>query len=472
LQPSAAATGLWQTIRETPEGREVRGQRVPFPGIPRGRFHPVARAGDPDGAANSANILALLRSGTTNQALTFIIFREQPVPEWAGRIKAQPVTLDPDRLAPLEASTDDIDILIGLAPDDQVPTLADHPLTKVLGVASTHQLLVLDSQHPVPAPSAVRVDWRWSRIRVGLRGTDVHRLTDFLAGIHRLAAVYASWDVRVQVTPVRAPQPLSPTGLREQGSTTGRLVLDSDLDAVTRAGGIEHKHRGSRWRLMAICADARVGIEHDLIQRLAAMDQHIRLAGINYATMHGMAVILLLGCQDASHPIGEHRALLASLSSAGTNVAIPVDQWQTCRRLGHASRYPLLRVRLRNQDRPGAILDLLNLLGAHLRRGFPSISGPINTWYAQSEITSGHAAFTRLSAPLPIKDGSASDWPDDKVQEFRLILEQIENDVRHATIRTAAHSPQDTFGGEPGLTDEPVISVNFVEAPAESAWPG
>jgi hypothetical protein len=471
-QPSAAASGLWRSAREAPQGRDaravVRGAAGAILGMARDRSRPVAGAGDRDGAANSANILALLRSGTTKQALTFIIFREQPTPEWADRIKAQPVTLDPDRLAPLEASTDDIDILIGLAPDDQAPTLAEHPLTKVLRVASAHQLLVLDSQHPVPAPSAVRVDWRWSRIRVGLRGTDVRRLAGFLAGIYRLAAAPASWDVRVQMTPARAPQPLNPAGPREQGFTTGRLVLDTDMDAVTRADGIEHKHRGSRWRLMAICADARVGIETDLIQRLAAMDQHMRLAGINYATMHGMAVILLLGCQDASHPIGDPRDLLASLSSAGTNVAVPVDQWQTCERLGHASRYPLLRVRLRNQDRPGAILDLLNLLGAYLRRGFPSISGPINTWYAQSEITSGHAAFTRLSAPLPIKDGSAGDWPEAKVQEFRRILAQIENDMRHASIRTAADSPKDSIG-EPGLTDEPVISVNFVEAPADSA---
>lgn len=423
----------------------------------------------PDGAARWANILALLRSGTTKQALTFIIFREQPVQEWAARVKAEAVTLDPDRLAPLEASADDIDILIGLPPYEQAPLLAGHPLTKVLEVASAHQFIVLDAQHPVPTPSAARVDWRWSRIRVGLRDADVPRLADFLAAIYHLAAVHP-WDLRVQMTAARSSQPLSPAAPGGRGSTAGRLVLDSDMDAVTKASGSEHNHRGSRWRMMAICADARVGIEHDLIQELATADPHLRLAGINYATMHGMAVILLLGCQGQSHPVADRHVLLTELSKAGTNVAIPVDQWQSCGKLGHASRYPLLRVRLRNQDRPGAIVDLLHSLGAHLRRGFPSMSGQIGTWYAQSEITSGHAAFTRISAPLPINYDSARNWPEAKVQELRKILEQIENDVRHETIRiAAARSPVDTFAAEPDLADEPVISVNFIEAPGEPA---
>jgi hypothetical protein len=474
MRPPSGTPAFWLADPEaSPEREEPVAAPQParaYTGSPRPGPYSAAGTGDADsvnGAANWANILALLRSGTTRQALTFIIFREQPVPEWADSIQAKPVTLDPDRLAPLEVSADDIDILIGLAPDNPVPLLADHPLTKVLNVASTRQLVILDAQHPVPTPSAARIDWRWSRIRVGLRGGDIYRIADFLADIHGLAAANASWDVRVQLTPARAPRPLHPVEERE--FTAGRLVLDSDMDAVTKASGTRHEHRGSRWRLMAICADARVGIEHDLIQRLATMDQHMRLAGINYATMHGMAVILLLGCQDASHPIADRGDLLAFLSSAGTNVAIPVDEWQSCLELGHAGQYPLLRIRLRSQDRPGAILDLLHLLETYLRQGFPLIRGEINTWYAQSEITSGHAAFTRFSAPLPIKDGSARDWPEFKVQELTRILEQIENDVRHATIRAAAaRSPMDAFLGGAGIADEPVISINFIEAPPES----
>src|SRR5207249_6166449 len=183
------------------------------------------------------------------QALTFMVFREQPTPEWTESVQARPVPLDPDRLAPLEATPDQIDILIGLPPDGQVPTLGEHPLTKALEVASDHHLVVLDAQHPVPAPSAARVNWRWSRMRVGLRGGDIPRLADFLSAICDLAAGNAAWDLRVQMTALCAPQSLNPVEQGERVFAASRVVLDSDMDAVTKASGRSEERRvGKEWR--------------------------------------------------------------------------------------------------------------------------------------------------------------------------------------------------------------------------------
>jgi len=198
------------------------------------------------------------------------------------------------------------------------------------------------------------------------------------------------------------------------------------------------------------------------------MEQQLRLAGINYSIMHGMAVILLLGYLAEDHPTKKTEHLRTSLSSAGTNVSIPVDEWQTCTQLGHACRYPLLRVRLRSQDRPGAIRDLLDTLGSYIREEFPSIKGQINTWYAQSDIMAGHEAFTRLNAPLPIQDGRARDWSKNKIEEFRRKLGKIEHEVRRSASRAAA-SQMSSFTERPGVTGEPVVSIIFIEAPAEPA---
>jgi hypothetical protein len=156
------------------------------PPAPRGA-RPVAR---------SADVLALLRSGTTNAAVTFILFRELPAREWAQNLDARPVPIDPQRLAPLETCTDLIDVLVGLAPEKWAPLLQAHPLKLVLGVAAEHQLIVLDAQNPVPTPSARHATWRWSRVRVGLRGADVYRVGEFLYAIRDLATANPTWDLR------------------------------------------------------------------------------------------------------------------------------------------------------------------------------------------------------------------------------------------------------------------------------------
>jgi len=422
-------------------------------------------------AHRPANVLALLRSGTARQALTFVVFREQPVAEWAQSLNAHPVPLDPDRLAPLEASANKIDVLVGLPPEDPAPLLADHPVTRVLSVAAGHHLMALDARHPIPAPSAAKVDWRWSRVRIGLRDADMACLPSFLDSICRLTTANPTWDVQIQMTPSSRPQMVIPARRNRQAGAA-RLIFDSDLDAVTKADGSTHIHRSSAWRLMAICADARVGIEHDVLHRLATSDPRLRLAGVNSAVMHGMAVILLLGYKAGADPANCHDAktaatTLAELGQAGTNLTVPVDTWQTCTQLGHASRYPLLRVRIRNQDRPGTMRNLLESLGTQIRHGLPSVRGPINTWYALSEISAGYAAFTRISAPLPIVYGRDADWSQTKIGEFKRILEKVEKEVRRSARQAAATSaPPHPYLDGSDVADEPVVSIDFIEAPA------
>jgi hypothetical protein len=419
-------------------------------------------------AVRSADVLALLRSGTTNAALTFILFREQPSPEWAKKLDARPVPTDSQRLAPLETCTDLIDVLVGLAPDKWAPLLRNHPIKLVLGVAAEHQLIVLDAQNPVPTPSSRHAAWRWSRVRVGLRGADVYRVGEFLFAIRDLATANPSWDLRVQMTPACPARPVNRVRYQPHERAPGRLVLDSDLDAVTKATGRTHEHDRSRWRFMAICADARVGIENELIEKLAAVEPNLRLAGVNSAILHGMAVILLLARQNSHHDFLGKQEVFQRLGDMKANVSIPLDAWMTCDELGHAGHYPLLRIRLRNQNRPGIMGSLLGYLGTRLRAEFefanPGIE--INTWHAQSEITAGYAAFTRISAPLPIRNGTAGESPDEVARKLRARLENTEREVRNWAGEALA-ADVDRFTEDTRFTDEPVISINFIEIPPD-----
>jgi len=111
--------------------------------------------------------------------------------------------------------------------------------------------------------------------------------------------------------------------------------------------------------------------------------------------------------------------------------------------------------------------DLLDSLGTYIRQAFPSIDGQINTWYAQSDIMAGHEAFTRLNAALPIQDGKARDWPENTIEEFRRKLGKIEYEIRRSANLAAAQT--DPFMERPRVSGEPLISINFIETPSESA---
>jgi len=54
------------------------------------------------------------------------------------------------------------------------------------------------------------------------------------------------------------------------------------------------------WRILAICADWHTGIESEI---LASLDPDLELAGITATTLHGKAVVLLLG-HDETGPHG------------------------------------------------------------------------------------------------------------------------------------------------------------------------
>jgi hypothetical protein len=241
-----------------------------------------------------ANILALLRAGMPSQALTFVVFREQPDKDWARNIYQREIAQDPDRLAPQESVLDIVEILLSVPRQGEPPALACHPLAGAMAAAADHRLKVLDAQLPVPPPSAAYTDRTWARLRVGLRDAEICRLPTFLQSIRKRIDCPAGrpvCDVWVRTAPecprrvIVATQPPPPARQSEP-------VLASDLDVIAatdgprRAGNTDADH----WRVMAICANARAGIESDVLSKLGKDQPQLCLAGLTYAVLHGTAI--------------------------------------------------------------------------------------------------------------------------------------------------------------------------------------
>ena len=135
-----------------------------------------------------ANVLALQRSGTIAQSVTFAVFWDQPKGDWqAATEEVHQVDLDASQLAPASDASGVVGVFLGLPKDVGLLTLADHPVTAVLGARDHSRLGVLEIELPVPAPSVAYTGLQWTRVQVGLHDGDYARLASFLNDMQALA---------------------------------------------------------------------------------------------------------------------------------------------------------------------------------------------------------------------------------------------------------------------------------------------
>jgi hypothetical protein len=424
-----------------------------------------AAKGDP------ANVLALLRAGSANQNVTFVVFREEPAKGWARRAYVRPLDLDPDRLAPLEHVVSIVDVFIGVLRHGGLLSLTSHPLKPILGAADRHHLIVLEIQLPIPQPSfAVHADCYWARVRVGLRDADIGQLSPFLDAVHAATAMGRtgrgqSSVIGVQTVPSLKPRIIAGPAASDAGS---RLILASDMDMISlvtnKADGT-----GAHWRVLAICADARSGIEYDIMQRLGKVRPRLHLAGLTYGLLHGTAVALLLGHEPDGHtaPDADLQLDLRGNDRALAKVDVLINRWRTQAQLGHVKQQPLLRVYFRAQDRPGALLDVLESLGTTLQDNLPSFKkAKWRVWHAHIRLT-GHAAETRLTVRLDTDALNLGEWGPG-------IFDNIARKVRALAARDAAAAQitAGSFGYESDVPEDPVITVSLIKAPIPSQGEG
>jgi hypothetical protein len=422
-----------------------------------------------------ANVLALLHSGTVGQAATFVVFRQEPA-DWAVRAHARGLDLDPDRLAPSESVTSTVDVFLGVDQRDRL-TVEHHPLTKILGAAA-RRLIVLEAQLPVPAPVAGYPATDWARVRVALRADeDIQRLATFLDAIQRTEAKDGQepWIVAVQaVTSGRriVIQPITESAApgRMGGPEPGSLVLASGMDVV-RTAIMSERADARTWRVLVICADARSNIESDIVQKLGKVRPKLHLVGLTYALLHGTAVVLMLGHELEVHT-GQEDDLQVKLRSELTSAervypALPrlrvlVNEWRCQNQLGRAKEYPLLQVHFRSPDRPGALLNVLKSLDKTLDELFSLKPDDWRVWHAQTRVTAGHAALTRLTVRLHTEPWKVQSWGP-------VTFEEIERKVRAFAVGEEAAASSSSFspvGDALDAPEDPVISVSLIRVPA------
>lgn len=432
-----------------------------------------------------ANVLALQRSGTGAQSLTFAVFRDEPKADWdCAPEDVIKVDLDPGQLAPVEEPTGVVGVFLGLGHGQGLLPVPDHPVTAVLRAAAKYRLTVLEVQLPVPAPAATYADLQWARVQLGLRDGDVGRLAPFLGDMHQLTVTAGGQPaagrryparpvIGVQTVAEGIPRILNPRfaaanpgpAAEQAEAARTKLVLASDLDVVAVGGAHRDESVTAKtWRVMAICADWRSGIESEILNGL---DAELRLAGLTCATLHGKAVLLVLGHRPGGPDGRDESRAAAPGSHASNGVTVYLDKWQSRMDLGAAQRYPLLRVHMRTPDRPGATLEVLESLRETLQEMAPGSLGERdwNVWYARVVVAAGNVALIQLTVRLALDPAVAPSAAGDHggLAEFS----KIERHALALAVGKMAATGRAGDSPDHGL-DAPVdtvISVGLVNMP-------
>jgi hypothetical protein len=445
--------------------------------------------GGTEAATEPSSVLALLRSGTLGQAVTFIVFRGKPDKEWrevheeCEQRKA--LDLDPGHLAPADSVTGTFDVFVGIY-RHEMPRIIEHPLVIILKAAA-NKLIVLDAQLPVPAPVAGHDDRQWARIRLALRDdADIGRLTGFLGAVNmemvkpenarHVIAVRAVPTVRPRVdTEPDADEAHAHGASHAHDRESESSVLTSDLEIASDVDVRDEPPDARTWRVLTICADARSNIESDVIERLACVREHFQLRGLTYGLLHGTAVMVLLIHEPAADPgtgvllgrvVQDGKDRAAALEDdlrndpAWAKLRVPVDKQLSRDELGGATRdpYPMLRVRFRWQDRPGALLNMIESINEVLTEELPSLHR--QDWsisYASLQVLTGQVAGGWLTIRMHLRAEQISGWDLGRMEEMGRKIEML------ATARAAGRQRPRSSGTGLGQLEDPVISIDRIK---------
>lgn len=442
----------------------------------------------------SSNVLALLRTGTLRQAVTFVVFRDKPDDKWpadedranagncAETFERRELDLDPGRLAPADSVASTVDVFVGVY-RDKILKIAEHPAAIILEAAA-NKLVVLDIQLPVPAPAMAYRNRQWARVRVALRDADdIQRLADFLTDIYgkMAGALDASHIVAVRTVPaaplrvISGPEIFDP----DQGSETVPEipVLTTDLDIVNGYTIEDESPAARTWRILTICGDARSNIESDIVHHLAAIREHFQLAGLTYALLHGTAVMVLLVHEPAvdqqgaragqvARPDQDHAAALEAdlreepgCAKLRVLLCKPLSRDDLEPAADHS--YPMLRVRFSWQDRPGAILNVLESIGLALIGELPAIAK--QDWsvaYARVQVLIGQVGLGRLTIRMHVRPQQVQDWNVARMVEM---ARKIETTAASEAARPGAPGSAVDNAEKP---EEPVIAIDRIKLTA------
>ncbi len=447
------------------------------------RLEPLLTMGEDPAAIASkpASVLALLHSSTQRQAITFVVFRdklggwlvdddlrENHLPKPSAPVIRR-LDLDPDRLAPMDNVTSKVDVFVGL--HGEFPALSGHPLISVLK-AARKKLIVLEAQLPFPPPPVPRHhDMQWARVRLALRDTgDIRRLTEFLDNVYK---EFAKPEHSMHVLAVQADPTVRPAVIfegKDPPTANGRDIPAAGTGDL-HVPDMNESSDVFTWRMVTACAEARSNIESDIIAQLPAGMANFQLVHLNFAILHGIAVIIVLlherrapsapdGSADYARIRTQHAeapGISPSGKAAWDHMGTVINGKVSFDLLGQMVPCPLVRIRFRWQDRPGGFLNVLNSINSALLQDPPMIDQKDRSVsYARLHVATGRIAEGDLTVRLqsPARDGMG--WTPALMERM---ARNISADAALEAI--GRHDPR-LGAGYPDRPENPVIRIDLL----------
>jgi hypothetical protein len=419
------------------------------------------------------NLLGAVQAATAGRAMTYLVFRDQPVDDWRSSGEdtddvVAPVPLDPDRVAPQEPPEWLLQIMIGLPVEPVAVALARHPVMAVVSAAARYNFQVGSVQLPAaPPPGYSGPALRWMQLSVGVtyrRGDSLRGLGSFLYRVHRMDGMTfggGRLSVLVQINAEQRPLP---------ALLSSKPLSDKDFDVVPDDEAASDPERN--WRTLVLTAHSRVGLLRDVLTGLATRAPNFELAGLTVEGVYGQTVLFLVGRDRRVSPLegapaGDDslRVALQGWMRPSDRLIVAVDRRLSARTLDGSSALKdrlLLQVSLRTPDRPGVLRETLRNLARALEtygpRGYTygETMEKIDVWFVTMQVANGRTFRGRLTVRLPGEPGAwdawaAVDWP------------AVERSLSQASAQAARGEGNDpAMGGAVAIMDDTVITVELM----------
>ena len=424
-------------------------------------------------SSERVNLLGAVQAATAGRAMTYLVFRDQPVDDWRSSGEdsddvVAPVPLDPDRVAPQEPPEWLLQIMIGLPVEPVAVALARHPVMAVVSAAARYNFQVGSVQLPAaPPPGYSGPTLRWMQLSVGVtyrRGDSLRGLGSFLYRVHRMDGMTfggGRLSVLVQINAEQRPLPALPSS---------KPLSDKDFDVVPDEEAAGDPERN--WRTLVLTAHSRVGLLRDVLTGLATQAPNFELAGLTVEGVYGQTVLFLVGrdrrvasLEGVAPADDSLRVALQRWMRPSDRLIVAVDRRLSARTLDGSSTLKerlLLQVFLRTPDRPGVLRETLRNLARALELYGPKgytygeAMEKIDVWFVTMEVANGRTFRGRLTVRLPGEPDTwdvwaAVDWP------------AVERSLSQASAQAARGEGNDTaMGGAVAIMDDTVITVELM----------
>jgi hypothetical protein len=245
-------------------------------------------------------------------------------------------------------------------------------------------------------------------------------------------------------------------------------LSDRDFDVVPDDEAASSM--SATWRALALTANSRVGLLHDILSGLAAEAPGFELAGMTEAPLYGQTVIFMVGRDRSESDEAPLRSALPRRVRPSDRLMVAVDQRLTARGLDGPVREDrlLLQLGVRTPDRPGVLRDTLRALTTVLAEYAPpgvAVADSLDVWFVQLRVVNGRTTRGRITLRLP---GSSRTWRHWQTIDWPAVQRSVTR-VAALAARPAGNDLRAGGGWFPADFDDTVITTELLRTQAAAA---